>query len=57
MGNGMLLVVPPERADEVLSMAASHGYEARTAGRITGSPGIVIKTGSHTELHYAKTSK
>ncbi len=57
MGNGMLLVTLPERADDVISLAAAHGYEARTAGRITESPVIVIETASHTELRYAKTSK
>lgn len=57
MGNGMLLIVPPSRVDDVLFRAAADGYEARVAGRITESPGIVIRTSPQTELRYAKTSK
>ena len=34
MGNGMLLVVPPEQAEDVLAYARERNYSARVAGKI-----------------------
>jgi len=40
MGLGMVLVAPPERVDEVASVAATAGFEAAVVGRLTHEPGV-----------------
>jgi phosphoribosylformylglycinamidine cyclo-ligase len=54
MGNGMLLILPPDQVEEACSFAARKGYMAKPCGRITDTRHIVIETrGCHpTELVY-----
>ncbi|MBI4129387.1 phosphoribosylformylglycinamidine cyclo-ligase, partial [Candidatus Peregrinibacteria bacterium] len=42
MGNGMLVVLPPEEESRALAMLQSAGIEARVAGTITRDPTIAI---------------
>lgn len=44
MGNGMLLVISPEREHDVLNLAKGLGYEAQSAGRITDSGLVEIES-------------
>ena len=54
MGNGMLLVLPPDEVEAACKFAARKGYMAKPCGRITDTRHIVIETrGCHpTELVY-----
>lgn len=41
MGIGMVLVVPPEQADELVDLALDHGHPAITIGEIVPGSGVV----------------
>jgi len=42
MGNGMLLIVPPEAAESCVTALAAPGYEAKVAGKVIPEPVISI---------------
>ena len=44
MGNGMLVVAPPDKVDEMLAIAKEKGYAAQVAGEIRPEPGISLQT-------------
>jgi phosphoribosylaminoimidazole (AIR) synthetase len=51
MGNGMLLIVPSEEADEIVGMISDCAHRARIAGTVTSSGVIELHTkGCHPEV-------
>jgi len=42
MGLGMVLVVPPDRAGEVVSRAGAAGVGAHEIGRVVPRPGVEV---------------
>ncbi|MCK4813100.1 MAG: hypothetical protein KAT14_04105, partial [Candidatus Marinimicrobia bacterium] len=44
MGNGMLLVVNPDHAGDIVRFAQTRKYEAKICGKIIKKPEIVIDT-------------
>ena len=52
MGNGMLLVAPPESAEALVQQLAQSGYAAQIAGYLTAEPGVTLRVAAG-ELRYA----
>ncbi len=42
MGQGMLLIAPPESAEQVVELLSNHDLRAQVAGQVTGDPAIVL---------------
>ncbi|MGI4833801.1 MAG: AIR synthase-related protein [Janthinobacterium lividum] len=51
MGNGMLLVVAPEAANEVVQQLTALGYAAQVSGRLTAEAGVTLHVAAG-ELRY-----